>query len=230
MNCLDVRRLLWTNPVAEDAALRQHLATCPGCQQFAAELAQQDAVLQQALNVPVPPHLAERILLTTRPHRTRRSGYAIAASVLLAVTLGVISQLGGLRSASPDWSEVVLAHVLNERDTLTRTESVPLDTLKTELQRFGLAVQGNPGTVRYLDRCDMPGGKGLHVVLETPERGVLTLIIPPGDANSDTDHSARDGLSSRLLALNGRAVGLVLPESQGMDEVSEWLASVLHSV
>jgi hypothetical protein len=230
MNCLDVRRLLWTNLVSGDAQLRQHLTTCPGCTQFAAELARQDAIVQQALNVPVPPHLAERILLTTRPHRARRSGYAIAASVLLAVTLGVISQLGGLRSASPDWSEVVLAHVLNERDTLASTERIPLDTLKSELQRFGLAVQGDPGTVRFLGRCDMPGGKGLHVVLDTPERGLLTLIIPPGDADSDADHSARDGLSSRLLALNGRAVGLVLPESQSMDEVSEWLGSVLHSV
>lgn len=229
MNCLDVRRLLWTNPVADDVAVKQHLTDCPGCAQFATELERQDAVLQEALNIPVPPHLAERILLSTRPHRTRRSGYAIAASVLLAVALGMSSQFGVFRSASPDWSEVVLAHVLNERNTLESKERIPLEKLNSELQRFGLIVQGNPGTVRYLDRCDMPGGKGLHVVLETPQRGVLTLIIPPGNAQNDTVISSRDGFSSRLVPVHGRVVGLVIPESQGMDELSDWLGSLLHS-
>jgi anti-sigma factor RsiW len=66
-----------------------HLKTCSACQEELAWLARLDAALG-ALESPVPPGLAERVLARL-PHKRRRSRWqsvALAASLVLGIILG----------------------------------------------------------------------------------------------------------------------------------------------
>ncbi|MGH8172776.1 MAG: DUF3379 family protein, partial [Rhodanobacteraceae bacterium] len=63
MDCLEFRRLLGSDPRVASAAARAHLETCPRCRDAYARAHAFEGRLSQALSVPVPEGLADRILL-----------------------------------------------------------------------------------------------------------------------------------------------------------------------
>ncbi|PIW71165.1 MAG: DUF3379 domain-containing protein, partial [Hydrogenophilales bacterium CG12_big_fil_rev_8_21_14_0_65_61_21] len=67
MNCLEFRRLALANPLHPGAAALEHEAACPDCARFYLDLRRQEEEMYQALAIPVPEGLADRILLKTRP-------------------------------------------------------------------------------------------------------------------------------------------------------------------
>lgn len=229
MNCLEVRRALLANPMNDEADLQAHLQECTACRSFSIDLKRQEAQLREALAVPVPPHLAERVLLATRLRRPRWHGVAWAASLLLTITIGFGGYLKWPSQTPAAWSEVILAHVLNERDTLSRNDSISLDRLTTALADFGLNVKSEVGRIRYLDKCEMPGGKGLHVVVDTRELGQVTLILPPHGTQHPQGETTRDGFAARLVTLGGTTVGVVTEHPDQIDALSHWLGQTLQA-
>lgn len=227
MNCLDLRRILLADPRADSTVLRAHLGACPACRAFAAGLARDERVLQQALAVPVPQHLAERVLLSTRLGGTRWRSWALAASVVMALALGAGMWLQP-QAQAPGWSEIVLAHVLSERAALAHQDHVSSAALATAMADYGLQVRGDLGRVRYLDHCEMPGGKGLHVVLESPELGVVTLILPPsGASGAGREEVSRSGFAARMVAVGASAIGIVTDRPELLDLLSRRLRQQL---
>jgi hypothetical protein len=74
LRCLDVEPLLAdyideTLTSSERAAVEQHLATCPGCKEFAAELAQVTQFVAKAPPVEPPADLVTRIIFETQSGR-----------------------------------------------------------------------------------------------------------------------------------------------------------------
>lgn len=227
MNCLELRRIRLCDPQAESAELCAHLDTCPACRAFVATLATEDALLQQALAVPVPLHLAERVLLTAQLQQRRWQPWALAASLVLALSVG----MGAWQmrpQPTPSWSEVVLAHVLNERATLAHRDEVSPRQFASALADYGLDLKGNLGRVSYLDHCDMPGGKGLHVVLETADQGRVTLILPPLSAGGAArGEAARAGFAARMLTVGATAIGIVTERPEQLDRLGQLLGQQL---
>lgn len=230
MNCLDVRRCLLQNPAAGDKAMQRHLQDCVHCQVFASELHRQEALLQSALDVPVPSRLSERVILNSRLKRSRLQRYIPAAAVLLMIMAGIGRYMLPPHFTPAAWSEVVLAHVLNERETLERDGNVPVDQLRAALAGFGLALNNELGHIRYLDRCEMPGGKGLHVVIDTHELGLVTLILPPKGILVDGGQSKREGFVSALIQVGDTAVGIVTKHPEHMVPLNRWLRTELRSI
>jgi len=229
MNCLEVRRLLLENPAIDAQELHRHLHGCPACQAFAVELKQQEAQLEQALNVPIPPRLTERVLLATSLRKPRWQPYAWAASILLAVMLGIGGYLNLQHQTPAAWSEVVLAHVLNERNTLEKDDRISADRLSVALASFGLTAKGDLGRIRFLDRCEMPGGKGLHVVIDTRELGQVTLIFPPRGMQIEPGRSARDGFVAKLVTIGATTIGIVTEHPDRLEPLSHWLKAELRT-
>ena len=84
------------------------------------------------------------------------------------------------------------------------------------------------GRVRYLDHCEMPGGKGLHVVLESPELGVVTLILPPsGASGAGREEVSRAGFAARMVAVGASAIGIVTDRPELLGRVSRRLRQQL---
>ncbi|TVZ40836.1 uncharacterized protein DUF3379 [Alteromonadaceae bacterium 2753L.S.0a.02] len=209
MNCLEFRQRLITNPGDQDATLTEHREHCVKCAKFSKELQQHEAKLRQALNVTVPPRLAERILLANDLRKPRWKPYAAAAAITLAITLGGTAVWRSEPRISATWSEIALAHVLNERDTLQSNAQVSNGELGAALAQFGLTLKAGLGRVLFLEKCDMPGGKGLHIVFDSPQAGRVTLIIPPKGSTVDTGSSTRDGFASAMTKIGSIAVGIV---------------------
>ncbi|MCH7312156.1 DUF3379 family protein [Acinetobacter sp. ANC 4805] len=229
MNCITAHRLLLENPANDDPTLLKHLQECCNCQNFANQLRKQELLLKDALEIDTPPKLAERILLNTILRKPRWQPYAFAASIIFMVFLGVGNNyLQQQRTTT--WSEVILSHVLNERASLKNDDQISPDQLSAALVHFNLNAKSNIGRIRFLEPCEMPGGKGLHVVIDTVELGQVTLILPPKGAHIDTGYTQREGFIAKLVHVDKVTIGVVTEHPDKLEQLDQWLNRNLYMV
>ena len=179
MNCLEFRRLKLSQPTGLTVAANEHLMTCQGCAEFARRAGEFEVELAAALAVPVPEHLADRVLLNHGLKRDYRATLAgIAAAILLAIG-GTF--FAGYIFYAPD--PVLLTqsihHVLGEPAALAAQQSVTQGDMAAALAGSGAKLVADLGpAVSYLHDCPVPGGMGKHIVVQTPKGKVTVLTMP----------------------------------------------------
>lgn len=226
MNCLTARRSLLADPQARTDELRDHLNDCEACRALAGRLTRNETLLHDAIAIPVPEQLAERILLRNHIHsrqfsrparlawikslwhmlsQPKQGGFALAASAVLALALSWT-----LHNNTPsDWSEVVLAHVISEENGQLKPDALAAPDLATVLKNYGLNLAGQIGAVRYVGYCSLPGGRGVHAVVETPDLGEVTLVLPPVGTHASANATQRNGYAAQMLNINQASIGIV---------------------
>jgi Protein of unknown function (DUF3379) len=233
MNCLEFRRSALVNPHHPGHEALEHEASCPSCAHFYRELRMQEEALYEAMNVPVPDGLADRILLRqTRGWRERFfprfAAPALAASLVLAVAVGV-----GLKFQSDALSPEMLAagivaHVEEERTALRADQRVPLARLVDAVSRSGGELGEAPGETSYANHCPLPGGgTGEHLVFNTPH-GKLTLILMPGKRITHPVRLDKDRLTVSLMPAGEGSLALVSENREKIGEAESWARENLH--
>jgi Protein of unknown function (DUF3379) len=150
----------------------------------------------------------------------------LAASVVLAV--GVWTAIAE-RSGAVDWSRVALLHVIGEASALSSSDTLPQERLDAALKAYGLKMKAPSGALRYVDLCEMPGGRGIHAVIETQDLGKITLILPPVGVNADQGVSADRGFIAQIIHVDKASVGIVSQNSQNLKLIVARLRSQLVS-
>ena len=183
MDNTELRRILLADPFSDDPALQQALAQDAALRQFASELQQQQRELEDALQVPVPPMLAERLLqIPQQQQKQRRSWFtplALAASIALVSVLGV--QLYQSQYAT-DLGSHALAHVYHEHDfLLTHAAAQPLAEVNLKLADFSASLQDWQDEIIYARYCTFQGVRSLHLAVKTAT-GYATVFVVPKDA------------------------------------------------
>jgi len=189
MNCFEFRRLILANPRERTRELEAHMAQCTSCNELAREVENFEGRIQEAVLVPVPEALAERVLLRQELRgRSRYRAWALAASLVAALGLGIyfypfivgeepVQVASSLGTSHPAVKAIV--HVRqDEPRMLEQSRGVDPVAVRAAFTRRGLNVPGGGTTVVYFDKCPMTGGAGEHVVLQTPF-GQVTLILMP---------------------------------------------------
>lgn len=242
MNCLTTRAALLADPTAHTAAMSQHLAQCVSCRTFAATVSLDAKSLRAAIDVPVPQHLEERILLHSQLKRNsrdrfgwlrqwpallatpQRAYFAAACSLTLAIGLWFAQP-----SPNPalNWSEVALAHVIGEPGASLNKVSLPRAALNNALASYGLTLNGDLGHIRYVDHCALPGGRGVHVVIETPDLGKVTLILPPVGMRVAASAARGEGHAAQMENIHGASVGIVTNEPERLKALTARLHGML---
>ncbi len=216
MNCLEFRRLALADPQHPGPAALEHEAACPACASFYLDLRQQEESLYQALSIPVPDGLADRILLGARPRfmdRFTPVGVwlpALAATLVLALGLNFMLP----RGMSPETLAAgVIDHVIHEPEVLAIDERIPEVKLVRAFERGGGEFINAPAQAAiqasYAGRCPLPGGgTGEHIVLKTPQ-GKVTLILMPTKPVSDALRLFKAGLAVSILPAGEGSIALV---------------------
>lgn len=187
MNCFEFRKLLLTDPRVRTHEQERHLAECDACESLTREMETFEAHVHDALRVPVPEALAERVLLRRKIRVSAVRVWALAASLVAALGTGIyfyrasdeerVLTAAVLGVKHP--AVMAITHVLDEEPQMLRqNRGVDPVMMRAAFTRQGLRVPGNGTTVRYFDKCPMTGGAGEHVVLQTPF-GQVTLILVP---------------------------------------------------
>ncbi|MDQ3025774.1 MAG: DUF3379 domain-containing protein [Pseudomonadota bacterium] len=201
MNCLDFRREALAQPLRLADAAQQHADECPGCLAFLERQRSLDADLFDAMRVPAPDGLADRILVAQGIRRRGRPwGWALAATLVLAAGIAWLTQptFSGRALAGE-----AIAHVIEEPQSFTATRPVS-DDLASDLAAQGIKVAKALGHVTYVQLCPMGEARARHFVVAT-EAGPVTLLLIP----ADTTRRAR-----ALMHANGLAA-IALPAARG---------------
>jgi hypothetical protein len=216
MNCFEFRRVLLVNPRERTAEQEAHLAQCAACARLAVDAGGFETRLEQAVLVPVPDGLADRILLRHKMQPGPRYRLlALAATLVLGV--GVATQLYRTNDAAHEPARLAVAlgaeHpavaaisfvIDHEPRLLSEGRTGDPQVMMASLKRLGLNLPAGGVAVRYLGKCPLPGGgMGDHVVLTT-SYGQVTLILAP-------DYP----VGSRVLVADRSMTALAQPSGTG---------------
>lgn len=195
MNCFEFRRLIFAEPRRLPPKQKQHMEQCAACAGLAKEMEGFEAKIQEAVMVPVPEALAERVLLR---HKTVRppmrfgfsfGGWALAASLMVAVAVAFhlghrtaeeepqVVAAAALGSNHP--AVAAISYVLdNEPKLLNENRTGDMAVLLNALEKMRMKLPADGTTVRYLGKCPVPNGEGDHVVMQTPFGHVSLILVP----------------------------------------------------
>jgi len=178
MNCLEFHRAKLADPRRLPPEAQAHAAQCGACAAFASSVDQAERDLERTLATPVPEGLADRILLRVHGARPAWRVWALAASVVLAIAIGLSTML--YRPAPAEqYARQAIEHVAMEPESFHKVNVGDAQALGELLLASGARLKAPLGAVRYVKLCPVDTGTGLHIVFETPE-GLATLLIVPG--------------------------------------------------
>lgn len=224
MNCLDFQRRLNADPYRLGAEAEAHAEACPACARRLAGQMRQEAELARSLWVTPPDGLADRVLLAARMRRRGERGrlYALAASLFLVVGIGL--SLAPWREA--DLTAESIRHVLAEPQFLAAREPVSPGEVAAQFQRVGARL-AEPLAAVHAAPCDVPGGEGAHIVLDTPHGRVTVLLMPNRQARAEAREQAQ-GLIAAIHAAKRGCYALVAPNPRALEHARALLEKRLR--
>jgi hypothetical protein len=215
MNCLEFRRQKLADPRRLSPEALAHMGECPACRGFAIEINETGERFATALNVPVPEGLAERIILRRKtgarlsfPFAPRL--WAVAATVVLTVAFGILQWKD---YASQDYARLAIEHVMHEPESFTTTRSADPELFRTVMHNFGGEMLASLGKVRYMKLCPVPEGTGWHIVFETEQGGLATLILIPAKRMKADSEQAQVGGWNAVARPGGQGFYAVIADS-----------------
>lgn len=184
MDDLQFRRSIYADPKSTDPDILAAKSADPSKAKFAQEIDDLDSKIAQALSVPVPEELSEKLILRQsmashqQQKRSSRIKLAIAASVTLAIGV-VVNQLQ-FSHAYNSVSDYAIAHVEHEAHYFTNEDeaTVTLAKLNKKMSSFNGVFSDTMGDLLMADFCRFDGMKSLHLVYRGENSPVNVFIIP----------------------------------------------------
>jgi hypothetical protein len=213
VNCEAARRLIGAEPYGTSRELAEHLLGCTACAQFQLEMVALEADIRRALEQPP-------IAVRARQRRRRlvaRSGWALAASVLLAVLASLA--VWALRPSHSLAHEVV-AHVVAEPQSWASKDAVSPLALDAILRKSGVILGATPYSIVYANSCWFRGHYVPHLVVRTAHSLVTVLILSNEKvAARQTFHE--EGLAGVIVPASSGSIAVLGEGNTQLDDVAE---------
>ena len=211
MNCIEFRRDKLADPRRLSADAAMHAQGCGSCAAFARSVDATDASIQQALMVPVPEGLADRVLLSGRGAvRSRGRVWAMAAGFVAAIaaTTFYVNYL-----SADEYARLAIEHVVHEPESLTTVYNAGPESVEAALRSVGATARVSIGQVRYVRLCPLQdGGTGWHIVFDAPQ-GLATLIVVPNKLARSTSETTAGGWSAFVQPVSRGYYAVITPSA-----------------
>ncbi|MDT0602772.1 DUF3379 family protein [Thalassotalea castellviae] len=187
MDDLLFRRNIYADPKTTDPDVISAKNLDPAKQKFAREIEQLDQKIFDALNVPVPEELSEKLILRQslashqQQKKSTRIKLAIAASVAFAIGL-TINQLQ-FSHAYSSVGDYAIAHTNHEASHFNNNgeATVTLAALNKKMASFNGQFTANLGELMMAEYCRFDGMRSLHLVLKGQKSPVNIYVVPAND-------------------------------------------------
>jgi len=243
MDDLQFRRAILADPKSaepnnaeqkhQNADLLAALQADPAKKQFAQELNQLDEKIKQALNIPVPEGLTEKLILrqTLASHqiqkRKTRVHLALAASV--AILGGLLFNFMQFSSAYSNLGDYALAHVYHEQTSFANNSKnrVTLTSLNQKMAAFDGNFSDSLGELIFADYCRFDGMKSLHLVFQGKTSPVTVFVVPKNDQLSFSTEFNDKNLYGESLAFKHSNVIVVADENESLQQ---WQQNISNNI
>ncbi|MDO6444292.1 DUF3379 family protein [Colwellia sp. 1_MG-2023] len=187
MDDLLFRRNIYADPKTPDPDVISAINSDPAKQKFAHELEQLDQKIFDALNVPVPEELSEKLILRQslashqQQKKSTRIKLAVAASVAFAIGL-TVNQLQ-FSHAYSSIGDYAIAHTNHEAKQFSNNAeaNVTLTALNKKMASFNGQFSADLGELIMAEFCRFDGMKSLHLVLKGQNSPVNIYVVPAND-------------------------------------------------
>lgn len=230
MNFSEFKQRLGADPASQDPEFLRARASSPEFAGAAAAADRFERKLVLATRLPVPANLQEELKGIGQAAPTGPKpwwGYALAASLLLAVAAGGVAWRTDRPGASSLQSNLAYHYREDGAKLLLKAEGQSAGNVGEVLTHF--RAQMNPELshmVAFIKICRTPEGETAHMVLHT-EHGLVTLIFMPGQAVGDGGLLAFDGMQAQLVSLAQGSAAIIGTSGQ---DVSGLYALVVNAI
>lgn len=203
IDCLELRRRVGAEPFAADADLEAHLVDCAACTRYRDELRAMDGVIARALAIDTA--RLRKSAAAPAPPKSRRGFYAIAASLVAGLAVGLV-----LLAVAPRASiaREVVNHIAHEPATLAGTVPLSPAALAGVLAPEGARLRPGIGDVTFAARCVHDGHVVPHLVVRMPEGTVTVLVLTHRDVGKPL-RIEDQGLIGRVLPAPRGSIAIV---------------------
>lgn len=224
MNLLDFKRRLMTDPGERSREMRDARSAGEQFADAAQESDRFETVLRRALEVQVPPGLAEEIILRqSLENESRRRLWpqltAVAAALAMAVAVATFMLFP--KNSMVDLQQHVAWHWQHDGPQVLAASAARLQADPDHVQQVlsELGVQIEPellAQVRMTKFCPTPDGAGAHIVLATASGPVTLYYMPRTRLPSSPASIPLEG-GMEAVALNVERGSLAVIAEAGMD-------------
>ncbi|MBA6389382.1 DUF3379 domain-containing protein [Colwellia sp. BRX10-3] len=227
MDDLQFRRSIIADPKNRDDAINAAIKDDPTKQKFAYELDALENKISQAMNIPVPDDLANKLILrqTLASHqqhkRKTRARLAMAASV--AFVMGLTVNFVMFSSTYKNLGDYAIAHVNHEASYFSNNDqpNVTLASLNDKMAAFKGSFDSTFGTLIFADYCRFDGSKSLHLVFQGQSSPVNIFILPDDEDIKFIASFANDKLQGKSLNFNHSNIIVVGDKNEPIQQWQE---------
>ncbi len=233
MDDLNFRRAIYADPKTQNAEVLAAMKTDEKKKKFSQELSQLDEKIMQAMQVPVPDGLCDKLILrqSLANHqvykRKTRIHLALAASV--AIIGGLVLNFMQFSSAYNNLGDYALAHVYHEQGHFNNdsTTQVSLTNLNNKMATFDGSFKKSLGKLLFADYCRFDGMKSLHLVYQGATSPVTVFIVPKDEQLNFTPNFNDKKLFGSSIEFKHSNVIVVADKNESL---SQWKKSISDTV
>jgi hypothetical protein len=227
MDDLQFRRSILADPKDRDDAINEAINNDSAKRKFAQDIDSLDDKIAQAMNIPVPDDLYNKLILrqTLASHQQQKSKtrvrLAMAASV--AFVMGLTVNFMMFSSTYKNLGDYAIAHVHHEASHFSNNDSptVTLASLNDKMSAFKGSFDSTFGTLIFADYCRFDGSKSLHLVFQGKSSPVNVFILPDDEAIEFVANFENDELQGQSLHFNHSNVIVVGDKQEPMKQWQE---------
>ena len=230
MNCEEYREAIAADPAFDGGA--DHLVNCADCQAYRREMQALNVEIAKAMQLSVPalkmpelPAVENVVPLRKREPLSRPVWFAMAASVLFAVVMGVRMLGDGITYDS--LGEEVIAHLDHEPYALRVTDE-PVDPrrLASIVPASIAELDHDDGLITYAQTCVINGKRVPHLVMQG-ETGPVTILLMPEESVAEAEVLDGENIRGVILPVGGGSIAIIGPREENLERIEQ---SVLDSV
>ena len=233
MDDLQFRRSIYADPTSQDEDIIAAQNADPAKKQLAQDLCQFDAKLKQAMKVPVPDDLCNRLLLrqTLASHQQekRKSRIHLALAASVAIVAGLVVNYLQFSSSYNNLGDYALAHVNYEHNTFSNDDHhrVSLTALNKKMTAFNGSFNESMGELISADYCRFDGMKSLHLVFKGITDTVTVLVVPKKEQLAFTNKFSDEKLQGESL---GFAHANILVVADKNESLTKWQRTISDNI
>jgi hypothetical protein len=232
MNCNEYKQAIAADPSFDGGA--GHLTQCPECQAYRRQMLTLNDRIGRALSLDVPelrlPELPEVdagnvVALTGRRRVAPPVWFAMAASVLIAVVLGV--RLLGTGVEFDSLGDEVLAHLQHEPYALRVSDTPVTDDRLLSVVPANIAQMDHAaGLITYAQSCVINGHEVPHLVIQG-EKGPVTILLLPDEMVTEAILLSDEFSEGVILPVGNGSIAIIGVRGEQLEKIEQ---SVLDSV
>jgi hypothetical protein len=221
MDCLEFRRTAGGDPQHLPDDARLHAESCPGCADHLRRLRAFDERIRIALSVPLEDEPAPQ--MAALPGVDRRRWMALAASVVGGVLVGTLLWVWSPRDSL---ARDLVEHVGHEPQAMASSAPADVDAVARVLERGGIRLRPEIGTVSYASSCEFRGHTVPHLVVQT-DHGPVTVMVLRHERATASSNFDEQGYAGRIVPAGPGSIAVIGGAGADLDQVT---ADVLAAV